>query len=118
MNLLTDRMRWLRSVALAFAALASPAALAAADATPASAAPGQRGGQQLLQANKPSTGDFDAMLDRRIIRFLVPYSRSLYFVDKGRERGISAELARDFEQYVNRKYAKHSASGRSRCFLS
>jgi len=36
----------------------------------------------------------------------VPYSRSLYFVDKGHERGISAELIRDFERWVNRKYAK------------
>nr|WP_246088974.1 transporter substrate-binding domain-containing protein [Paraburkholderia guartelaensis] len=45
------------------------------------------------------------MLDRRIIRFLVPYSRTLYFVDNGQERGLSAELARDFERYINAKYA-------------
>src|SRR5690349_18848177 len=30
-------------------------------------------------------GDFDGMLKRRHIRFLVPYSRTLYFNDKGRE---------------------------------
>lgn len=106
MDLPTCSTRWLRRIALAFVALVSPAALAATDATPVSAAPAHRGGQQLLQANKSLTGDFDAMLERRVIRFLVPYSRSLYFVDKGRERGISAELARDFEQYLNRKYAK------------
>ena len=76
---------------------------AAADTRAASAHGGAR---QLLQANKPWTGDFDAMLERRVIRVLAPYSRSLYFVDKGRERGITAELARDFERYVNRKYAK------------
>ena len=46
------------------------------------------------------------MLERRIIRVLVPYSRTLYFIDKGRERGITAELVRDFERYVNQKYAK------------
>jgi membrane-bound lytic murein transglycosylase MltF len=50
-------------------------------------------------------GDFDAMLERRVIRVLVPYSRTLYYNDKGRERGISAEGARAFEQYLNRKYA-------------
>ena len=61
--------------------------------------------RQLNLANKPWTGDFDAMLQRRIIRFLVPYSRTLYFNDKGRERGLSAELARDFERYVNKRYA-------------
>ena len=50
-------------------------------------------------------GDFDGMLERRHIRVLVPYSRTLFYNDKGRERGISAELARAFEQYLNKKYA-------------
>jgi membrane-bound lytic murein transglycosylase MltF len=106
MNVMSDRRRWLRGVALALLAVVSHAALAVADAPSASSAPAKPAGQQLLHANKPLTGDFDAMLERRVIRFLVPYSRSLYFVDKGRERGISAELARDFEQYLTRKYAK------------
>jgi membrane-bound lytic murein transglycosylase MltF len=56
--------------------------------------------------NKPWKGDFDRMLERRMIRVLVPYSRTLYYVDKGRERGITAELVRDFERHVNQKYAK------------
>ena len=51
-------------------------------------------------------GDFDGMLKRRFIRVLVPYSRSLYFNDKGRERGLTADLVRDFEHYLNQKYAK------------
>jgi membrane-bound lytic murein transglycosylase MltF len=51
-------------------------------------------------------GDFDAMIERRHIRVLVPYSRTLYFNDKGRERGITADYVRDFEQYLNKKYAK------------
>jgi membrane-bound lytic murein transglycosylase MltF len=46
------------------------------------------------------------MLERRTIRVLVPYSRTLYFNDKGRERGVSADQVREFEQFVNRKYAK------------
>jgi len=37
-----------------------------------------------------------------MIRVLVPYSRTLYYNDKGRERGLTAEAVRDFEQYVNR----------------
>ncbi len=44
------------------------------------------------------------MLDRRLIRVLVPYSRTLYFNDQGHERGLTAGLMRDFERYVNRKY--------------
>ena len=50
-------------------------------------------------------GDFDGMLERRHIRVLVPYSRTLFYNDKGRERGITAETARAFEQYLNKKFA-------------
>jgi membrane-bound lytic murein transglycosylase MltF len=50
--------------------------------------------------------DFDVMLERRAIKFYLPYSRSLYFIDKGRERGISADVIREFERWVNKKYAK------------
>jgi len=52
------------------------------------------------------SGDFDAMFERRRIRVVVPVSRTLYFNDKGRERGITADAVRDFEAYLNRKYAK------------
>lgn len=62
--------------------------------------------RQLEISNKPWTGDFDQMLERRIIRVVVPYSRSLYFNDKGHERGITAETVRDFERWINKKYAK------------
>ena len=57
-------------------------------------------------AHATRTGDFDAMMAKRQIRFLVPYSRTLYFSDKGHEKGLTAEIARDFESYLNRKYRK------------
>jgi membrane-bound lytic murein transglycosylase MltF len=62
--------------------------------------------RQLEISNKPWTGDFDQMLERRVIRVLVPYSRTLYFNDKGHERGITADTVRDFERWINKKYAK------------
>jgi membrane-bound lytic murein transglycosylase MltF len=83
-------------------------------ANPAPASPSQAAASSAVQAtperslgltDKPWTGDFNAMLERRMIRFLIPYSRTLYFNDQGHERGISAELARDFERYINEKYA-------------
>ncbi len=40
-----------------------------------------------------------------MIRVLVPPSRTLYYNDRGHERGLTAELVRDFERYINRKYA-------------
>ena len=51
-------------------------------------------------------GDFDDMMKRHYIRVVVPYSRTLYFNDKGRERGISADFVRDFELWLNQKYKK------------
>ena len=62
--------------------------------------------RKLAIVNKPRTGDFDKMLERRMIRVYAPFSRSLYFNDKGRERGIAVELVRDWERYLNIKYAK------------
>lgn len=84
---------------LLFAAALLPLAGAAAPA--AAGTP-----RQLSLDNKPWKGDFDQMLERRIIRVLVPYSRTLYFNDKGHERGITAENVRDFERYLNKKHAK------------
>ena len=62
--------------------------------------------RKLTIANKKWTGDFDRMLERRMIRVYAPYSRSLFFNDRGRERGLSAEIVRDFERWINKKYAK------------
>jgi len=79
--------------------------LPAAIAQPAAGAPTEKP-RQLVLETKPWTGDFDGMRERRVIRVLAPYSRTLFFNDKGRERGLTAELTREFERYVNQKYAK------------
>jgi membrane-bound lytic murein transglycosylase MltF len=88
--------------AAVFALVATAAAAQTAAPAPAEA-PQPR---KLAIVNKVWTGDFDKLLERRMLRVYAPYSRSLYFSDKGRERGISVELARDWERYLNRKYAK------------
>ena len=62
--------------------------------THASAEPSADKPRQLNIGVKPWTGDFDKMVTRRMIRVLVPYSRTLYFNDKGRERGLTAEIIR------------------------
>jgi|HubBroStandDraft_6_1064221.scaffolds.fasta_scaffold00151_31 membrane-bound lytic murein transglycosylase MltF len=72
----------------------------------ASATPGTAKPRHLTINNKQWTGDFDKMLARRMIRVYAPFSRSLYFNDNGRERGIAVELVRDWERYLNIKYAK------------
>jgi len=65
----------------------TPSVKPAAQAPTASGAAGGGGVRQLDVSTKHRTGDFDAMLERRSVRVYVPYSRSLYFLDKGRERG-------------------------------
>ncbi len=55
---------------------------------------------------KSWTGDFDGMKERRVIRVAVPYSRSLYYLDRGRERGLTADIVRKFEELLNKKYKK------------
>ena len=60
--------------------------------------------RQLTIGNKPWQGDFDRMIARRMIWVLVPYSRTLYFNDKGQERGLVADTVRDFERYINKKH--------------
>jgi membrane-bound lytic murein transglycosylase MltF len=74
--------------------------------TPAPAPQGERKPRALPTEAKSWKGDFDKMVERRHIRVLVPYSRTLYFNDKGRERGVTADNVRDFERYINQKYAK------------
>ena len=52
------------------------------------------------------TGDFDGMVERRVVRVAVPYSRSLFYHDRGRERGLTADLVRKFEEHINKKHKK------------
>lgn len=55
---------------------------------------------------RPWKGDFKGMLKRRMIRVAIPYSRTLYYIEKGRERGVTANIAREFELFLNKKYKK------------
>jgi membrane-bound lytic murein transglycosylase MltF len=54
------------------------------------------------------TGDLDGMIKRRMVRVLVVYSKTYFFVDKGTQRGIVYEAFRKFEEDLNKKLqAKH-----------
>ena len=98
--------RWLAGAALLALAFTSMAATQAAAPAASAPAPDSSPTRQLSVAAKQWKGDFDKMLERRIIRVDAPRSRTLYYVDKGRERGLSVELARDFERWVNKTYAQ------------
>lgn len=55
---------------------------------------------------QPWTGDFNGMVKRRLIRALVVYSKTMYFLDKAEEKGITYEALKEFEKQINEKLNK------------
>jgi len=53
--------------------------------------------------SKKMLGDFDEMVQHRRIRVLVTYSKTFYFLDRGRQYGLSYETLKSFEKFVNKK---------------
>jgi membrane-bound lytic murein transglycosylase MltF len=56
------------------------------------------------RAHSKWTGDLDAMVQRRVIRVLTPYSRTHYFIDNGVQRGLVFDAMKAFEDELNKKY--------------
>ena len=48
------------------------------------------------------TGDFDGMQERRLVRILVPFSKTMYFIDRGEQLGTSVELGNALADELNR----------------
>jgi membrane-bound lytic murein transglycosylase MltF len=112
------RLRGLSTRRVAVLALLSSMALIATSA--AAQAPAQTPAQKPAQtpAKEPAakvglppppgvhktwTGDFDGMVKRRVIRALVPYSKTFYFVDRATQRGLAYEVTQLLEAHVNKK---------------
>ena len=55
---------------------------------------------ELLQLNSRVDGDLPEMRKRRFIRALVPYSRSYYFLDGARQRGLAYDVLTEFEKSI------------------
>ncbi len=67
----------------------------AATATPA------KGRYQWIKANMEWTGDYDKMVEDRVVRFLLPYSKTFYFLDGATEKGLSYQGVKLFEKMLN-----------------
>jgi len=52
---------------------------------------------------KRFTCDFPVMKKKRVIRALVPYSKTFYFLDGAQERGATYEGLKEFEKFVNKE---------------
>ena len=55
------------------------------------------------ELSKPFMGDLDEMVKRRLVRVGVPYNRTLYFVDKGVQRGAAYEYGKLMEDELNKR---------------
>ncbi len=56
---------------------------------------------QQLRLDETWTADLDSLARYRVIRVLVPFSRTYYFLDGGLQRGITYEAFREFEKHLN-----------------
>ena len=104
MGLPTFVMRPIRAVALLSSMLSiATAAVAQTPAPPPAKEPAAKQGLPQIPAAKTWTGDLDGMIKRRVIRVLVPYSKTYYFVDRAVQHGLSYEVTRLLEADLNKK---------------
>ncbi len=69
-------------------------------------APTEKGrlGLALTEITKPWTGDLDGMVERRTVRVLTAYSRTLYFIDNGTPRGTAYDQGKLLEEHLNKTF--------------
>jgi membrane-bound lytic murein transglycosylase MltF len=53
---------------------------------------------------RPRTDDLDEMVRRRVLRMLVTYSSTSFFVDRGRQGGLAYDAGRLLEDELNRRF--------------
>jgi len=92
--------------ALVAVLFAATAVAAAADLPPKELTDAEEAELQAmaLPLPQPWFGDFDGMRERRLVRILVPFSRTLFFIDRGRQLGIAHDMGAAFEEQLNRKH--------------
>ena len=61
-----------------------------------------------LWKRKQWQGDLDGMRKRKVIRALVPFSRTYYFLDRGRKRGLTYDILKQYEKFLNRQIKKRN----------
>lgn len=50
----------------------------------------------------PHKGDFDGMEKRRLVRIIVPFSKTIYFIDRGQQLGTAVEFGLALENELNK----------------
>ena len=89
--------RWLVPVGLGLCLAASPAAAQTPKPEP------HRSDLFVQAMTRTWTGDLDGMVERRMIRVLTVYSKTIFFVDRGTQRGTAHDEMKLFEETLNKK---------------
>ena len=102
--------------ALAVPSVAHAQTLPQAPPRDSATTPSAKSGFALSDVNaKPWTGDLDGMVKRRVIRVLVPYSKTYYFVDRAVQRGFAYEATQLLERELNQKLKSGHIRVRVQC---
>jgi membrane-bound lytic murein transglycosylase MltF len=103
---LTNYLPWCAALALALTACGSREPEPAPAPPPAPAEPAAA---TAPVADVPSpapagtwTGDLNGMTERRVVRMLVIYSKTSYFLDNAQQRGATYDMGMEFEKWLNR----------------
>jgi membrane-bound lytic murein transglycosylase MltF len=107
MALLGDELLQFRNVRLrGVRTLSATAVLLLASAAASAQAPSEKGRRALPidEIVKPWSGDLDGMVQRRMVRVLTTYSRTLYFIDRGIPRGTAYDQGKLLEDELNKKF--------------
>ena len=70
------------------------------------ASPGEQQQPQFKLLSKRRTGDLDAIVQERVIRVLTVYGLGRYFLDGPQEKGLTYELFKMFEEFINKRLGK------------
>ena len=62
--------------------------------------------EEFKKVMAPRPGDLDEMVKRRMVRLLVTFNATNYFVDLGRQGGVTYEFGRLLEKELNRRFKK------------
>jgi membrane-bound lytic murein transglycosylase MltF len=60
--------------------------------------------EEFAAVARPRLDDLDAMVERRVLRLLVTFSSTSYFVDRGRQGGMTYDAGRLLEDELNRRF--------------
>jgi membrane-bound lytic murein transglycosylase MltF len=100
----TPAARWASCRVFFVAVITAVSAATLSGAGPGVASDGQASRSQnpLDRINDEFTGDLPEITERRLLRVLISYSRTNYFVDFATERGFEYELLRKYEEHLNK----------------